>query len=349
MSYPILKMVAGKEANVGFRHPWVFSGALEDGSKPEHGALVYVADRNGRIIGTGTFSRSSAIAVRVFIFGESILDQAWLTAKIKDVHEKRVIMGYGPGTNTTGYRCVFGEADGIPGLVVDRYEDVIVFQIATAGLDKMRDVIVKSLFEVFKPRFIVERSDMPSRREENLENEVGIRYAKDDKDFGGQVDFLEQGRAYTANVLTGQKTGFFFDQKDLRTAISTLAKGKSVLNLFSYTGAASLAAFAGGAVRVHNVDGSEDALALLAKQATDHKISPDICTIQKTDIFQWLGRAEGEYDVVLMDPPALIKSLKDTEEGKKAYHFLNRAAMKLVKDRGLFITSSCSHLMSEED
>lgn len=344
--YPILKLQVGKEANVGFRHPWVFSGALEEGQKkPDHGALVHVVDRNGRIIGTGTYSRSSSIAVRVFAFSEVIINHEWFKTKMADAQEKRVLQGYGPGTQTTGYRCVFGEADGIPGLVVDRYEDVIVFQISTAGLENLRGDILEALKVVFKPRAIVERSDMPSRREDNLEPVKELRFGEEP----GEVSFLEHGRRCVANPMKGQKTGFFLDQKDLRSRIAMLAKGRTVLNLFSYTGAAALAALAGGAKRVHNVDGSEDALALLAAQAATAGIAADICTTQKTDIFQWVGNAEGVNDMVIMDPPALIKSLKDTEEGKKAYHFLNRAALKLVKDGGVFVTSSCSHFMSEED
>lgn len=347
MSYPILKLQAGKEANIGFRHPWAFSGAFEEGyKKPDHGVLVHVADRNGRIIGTGTYSRSSSIAVRVCEFKETTIDGAWFKAKIADAQAKRELLGYGPGTQTTGYRCVFGEADGIPGLVVDRYEDVIVFQIATAGMDGMRNWIVDALKAVFAPRAIVERSDMSGRREENLELIKEIRFGENP----GQVAFLEHGRTCIADPMNGQKTGFFLDQKDLRTAVSKLAKGRDVLNLFSYSGAASLAALAGGATHVHNVDGSEDALKLVNEHAKMAGIAPDLCTTQKTDIFQWIARDENEpHDMVLMDPPALIKSMKDTEEGKKAYHFLNRAALKLVKDGGIFVTSSCSHFLNEED
>ncbi len=390
--YPVLKLKEGKEANVGFRHPWIFSRALADGQKkPEHGALVHVADRQGRIIGTGTYSASSSIAVRVFAFKEAVIDRAWLAAKIADAHQKRVLMGYGPRPPleqslplekgekfTTGYRCVFGESDGIPGLVVDRYGDVLVCQIATAGLDALRDDVVAALEETFKPRAIVERSDMPSRREENLEAVVRIHTPAtpppaEKRPAGslplerggralGQVEFLEHGRRCVADPLHGQKTGFFLDQKDLRDRVAALAQGKTVLNLFSYTGATSFAAFAGGAKSVLNVDGSEEALASLRAQAAAAGLSDEVCATEKADVFQWLanphhlplakGESEGvagAFDVVVMDPPALIKSMKDAEEGKKAYHFLNRAALKLVKDGGIFITSSCSHFLPEED
>ncbi len=340
--YPILRIKEGKEAAIGFRHPWMFSGALE--SKAEHGAVVQVADKHGKVLGTGTYSRSGSIAVRVFAFGDAAINGALFVERMKDAHAKRLVLGYGPGTQTTGYRCVFGEADGLPGLIVDRYEDVFVFQIATAGMDKMRDLVVGAIKEVFAPRAIVERSDMPSRREENLEPVAGVVSGEDP----GEVAFLEHGRRCVAAPLKGQKTGFFLDQKDLRSKIAQYAKGKEVLNLFSYTGSAAFAALAGGATNVHNVDGSDEALALLDAQAKAAGVSAH-CTSQKTDIFQWLAREESAHDMVIMDPPALIKANKDTEEGKKAYHFLNRAALKLVKDGGIFVTSSCSHFLPEED
>lgn len=131
MSYPVLQLKRGKEANVGFRHPWVFSGALENVPENlEHGSIVSVADRQGRIIGTGTFSAKSSIAVRVFAFTDAELDQSWFEGRLREAGERRALLGYGPKTDTTGYRVCHGEADGLPGLVVDRYGDVIVFQIA---------------------------------------------------------------------------------------------------------------------------------------------------------------------------------------------------------------------------
>lgn len=345
--YPILTLKTGKEANVGFRHPWVFSGALEAIPKDvKHGDLVCVADRSERILGTGTYSKHSSIAVRVLEFGEVEINQAWFAAKIKEADGRRRLLGYGPNTDTTGYRVVFGEADGIPGLVVDRYGDVVVMQLATAGLDALREPITAALMEALAPRVIVERSDTSVRGEEELEEIVAIRHGEDP----GPVDFLEQGLAFTANVMTGQKTGFFLDQKDLRQRVSRLASERRVLNLFSYTGATGIAAMKGGATHVHNVDSSENALEQCAKHAAAHGIAPEAFTTEQADAFQWLSaHGEARYDMVLLDPPALIKSKRDVEEGKKAYHFMNRAAMRLVEDGGLFVTSSCSHFMPEED
>lgn len=362
MSYPILQLKTGKEASLGFHHPWIFSGALEKtGPMPEHGACVHVADRNGRVIGTGTYSNAGSIAVRAFLFGQGAIDRTLLTRRIKEAHERRILQGYGPGTQTTGYRCVFGEADGIPGLVVDRYADVIVFQIATAGLDRLRGDVVAALTEALKPTCLVERSDAPIRKEENLEPVVMVHIGEEP----GMVEFLEMGRRSIADVMHGQKTGFFLDQKELRTALGALAHGRDVLNLFSYSGAAGVAAMQGGAKSVHHVDGSEEALALVNEHARLNGLEADAFTTEQADMFQWLALTrpltKGEielaretqvtpsFGMVIIDPPALIKSHKDIEEGKKAYHFLNRAAMRLVRDNGIFVTSSCSHFMTEDD
>ena len=345
--YPKIQLKAGKEANITFRHPWVYSGAIE--TKPEkleHGDFVHVTDRKGDIIGTGTYSNASSIAVRVFDFGEAVIDKKWLTAKIKAADERRVLMGYGPDTETTGYRVVFGEADQIPGLVIDRYDDVLVIQIATAGLDALRDVIVECLVSIFKPRAIVERSDMNVRHEEKLQESHGVLFG----DAPDLVDFKENGVSFVADVLNGQKTGFFLDQKDLRKRTALLVAGrlvKNCLNLFSYSGAAGIMAKLAGEENVHNVDASDLALRLCEKHA---KMNGVTMTTEQADIFQWLNdHQEPAYDIVMMDPPSIIKTSKDAENGKKAYHFLNRAALRLIKDGGIFVTSSCSHFMNEED
>lgn len=344
--YPTLQLKAGKEANVAFRHPWVYSGAIE--TKPddlEHGALVHVADRKGEIIGTGTYSNASSIAVRVFDFQSTVIDKPWLKEKIAAADARRQLMGYGRQTHTTGYRVVFGEADQIPGLIIDRYDDVLVIQAATAGIDNLKPLIVEALVEIFAPRAIVERSDINVRREEKLPEAHGVLYGK----ISEPVVFKEHGLSFIADVLNGQKTGFFLDQKDLRQTIARLCsdRHKNVLNLFSYSAATGVIVKLAGAEHVHNVDGSEEALALAKQHADLNNVE---MTYELEDIFQWLNdHDKPAYDLVLIDPPAIIKSAKDAANGKKAYHFLNRAAMRLVKEGGLLVTSSCSHFMSEDD
>ncbi len=345
--YPTLTLKPNKLTSVLHRHPWIFSGALKE--KPAqlpHGELVQVVDADGRILGVGTCSGKSMIAVRLFEFGEAELNRVWFLRKIREADERRQLLGYGPGSSTSGYRVVFGESDSLPGLIVDRYDDVLVVQLSTAGLEPLREMIVGVLVELFQPRAIVERSDLSVRNEEGLDAVTAVRDGSDP----GEVKFTENGLTFHADPVRGQKTGFFLDQKELRREIRALAKGRRVLNLFSYTGSCGVAALAGGAVAVHQIDSSEPALAQSAQQFALNKLDAQAVSNECADVFQWLNsHAEPSYDMVILDPPALIKSHKDLDNGRKAYHFLNRAAMRLVVDGGLLVSSSCSQFFAEDD
>lgn len=348
--YPTLTLLEGKESSVTFGHPWIFSGALQKSSKSvPHGSFVHVLNFKGEMIATGSYSSHGSIAVRVFDRQEVMIDASWLEKRLQQCLVRRTLMGFGPGTQTTGYRLVFGESDGIPGLVVDCYEETMVFQIATAALDNLRDQVIQALVTVLSPNVLIERSDIASRSEEGLEDVVKVHFGEDP----GAVSFLENGTMLRVEPLTGQKTGFFLDQKNLRKWIlehPSVFNGGKVLNVFSYTGSAGIAAMKSGAQKVLNVDSSQTALEGCLVQAKLNGLGAGVFDIQKADGFQFLSQApERSCDVVIVDPPALIKSRRDTEEGKKAYHFLNRAAMRLVKDGGILITSSCSHFLSEED
>ncbi|MBI2411071.1 MAG: class I SAM-dependent rRNA methyltransferase [Candidatus Kerfeldbacteria bacterium] len=349
MIYPVISLRPGKEAALHYHHPWVFSGALQQiPDTVQHGDLVYLVTSTGEIIATGMYSRHSQIAVRILEFAQAAITQDWFVKQFRARQAEREMLGYGPKTPTNSYRLIFGESDGIPGLIIDRYNQVFVMQINTAGMDRLREMIIAALQSVFSPDCIVEKSDTGERLKEQLSEVTGIV-------FGALPDSLlitEYGLEYIVDPLQGQKTGFFLDQKDLRQRVRQWAKGKTVLNLFSYTGAAGMAALAGGAVTVCNVDASEEALAGGERHRLLAGYSPEHLTQEKADIFQWLsdGSRRGQtYGMVLMDPPALIKSQKDQEHGLKAYHFLNRAAMRLVEPGGLFVTSSCSQYLSEED
>ncbi len=344
---PNLKLLAGKETQAKYRHPWVFSGALADTPEGvENGSVIRLLDSSGRTVGTGTYSSRSSIAVRIFEFGEAVLDKDWFAKRFREADEHRQAIGFAPGATTDGYRLIFGEADGVPGLVVDRYRDVLVIQISTAGMDRLRDAAVAALIEVFRPRAVVERSDLPVRKEEGLSDVVAVRFGEDP----GLAPFSENGWNFLADVMNGQKTGFFLDQKQLRRRAADLSAGRTTLNLFSYSGAAGIAAAKGGAVSVHNVDSSDPALELCRKHAELNGVAAERFTVEAADVFQYLAADRGpSFDLVLVDPPALIKSRRDAEEGKKAYHFLNRAALRLVRDGGFFFTSSCSRFLPEDD
>lgn len=335
MGYPVIQLKTGREASVGFRHPWIFSGALESiPSDIVPGALVHIADRNSRVIATGIYEGTN-IAVRVFDFSQTIIDEAWITQALEQAHSRRLLVGYGPGTDTTGYRVVFGEADGLPGLVMDRYADVLVLQVTTAGMQQLLPLVIRACKKLFSPSAIIEKTD----------SDPVIHFGTQDS----VVEFLEHGMKFSADVLQGQKTGFFLDQKELRQYVRTYSKDRSVLNLFSYTGATSVAALLGGATRVHNIDESEVALSYCTRHVEMNAIDPKKMTYEQADVFSWLNTNTQTYGMVILDPPALTKTKKEKESAAKAYHFLNRAAMRLVENDGIFVTSSCSHFFSEDD
>lgn len=345
--YPVLRLRKGREVSVVYRHPWVFSGAIEKADvKPPHGALVRLLHNDGTFAAIGTWSAHSSIAVRIMDFADTVIGREWLIDRIRGADLKRRLMGYGPGTLTTGYRAVFGESDCLPGLVVDRYEDVLVMQISTKGMDALRPLVVEALKEVFRPLAVVERSDMRVRSEERLPLTVQILEGGEP----GMVHFRENGLDFLACPTTGQKTGFYLDQKDLRAVIARHARGRKVLNLFSNSGASGIAAMMGSAESVHNVDCQADALELCNEHACMNGIDSRLFTTEKADIFSYFDYSRlGRYDMVILDPPALIKSMKDREEGLRSYHFLNRAAMRLLNDGAVLVSSSCSHFMKEDD
>lgn len=380
--YPELKLKPGKELPVSYLHPWIFSGALDETAKPKElksGELVVLKDAPGNTLGVGTYSKHSMIAVRMLDFtvgtdqNVTTIDKKWFAKKFKDAQAKRDVLGYGDagakGEETTAYRVIFGESDGIPGLVVDRYADAIVIQISTEGIENLKSEIIDALKTTFKPRIIIERSDIQSRHEEGLKEFKGVLYeaqvaktakaetkvkAGTAKASSSLVTFQENGITFEADLLEGQKTGFFLDQKDLRSHLAKYTAKRKVLNVFSYTGAAGIYALKNKASHVTNVDSSEEALVQAEKNAKLNKIPKTKLSNIKDDAFQFLGKFSGpesvpEFDMTIIDPPALVKSNKDKEEGMKAYHFLNRAAIRATKHDGIFVTSSCSHYLTEDD
>ncbi len=346
--YPVITLKQGRDSSVLQRHPWIFSGALKQVPKDlEQGDLVQVQSDQGELLGTGTYSAQTSIAVRVFEFGLAQINADWLRQKIKAAHDRRLAQGYGPGTQTTAYRVVFGEADGLPGLVLDRYADVWVLQISTAGMERLKETVILTVRHLFNPQAIVERNDIAVRKAERLTEILGMADGPETE----QVAFKEHGLHFEAPVWLGQKTGFFLDQKDLRQRIETLARDKTVLDAFAYTGAAGIYALRGGASKVTFLDSSQTALTQVEKHVQlnfpQHSANaPTLCQ----DAFEFFAKAPPQiFDMVLLDPPAFIKTQRDKESGQKAYHFINRCAMRLVKDGGLLVTSSCSHFLNPED
>lgn len=345
--YPVLTLRPGREKSLALRHPWIFSGALQPGGpQPANGGPVLVRDSRGKVLATGTFSARSQIRVRVLSFSRASLDRDFFKERFSRALSRRKRMGYGPGTETTGFRLAFGESDGLAGLVADCYEDVLVLQMATPGIELLRQPLMEALESLLSPRAVILQNDLPSRAEEGLEK--GRETAAGALD--GPAPFTENGLRFLSDVLEGQKTGFFLDQKDLRRRLAGFCAHARVLNLFSYTGAAGVYALSRGAKSVLNVDASERALSFCREHAERNGLDAGAMETERADVFSFLTEKPKErFDAVFIDPPAIIKSAKDKAAGAKAYHFLNREALSLVRPGGLFATSSCSAHLDRND
>lgn len=330
----------GKEKAVRQRHHWIFSGAVQSLPDFEEGELLPVYASNGELLGSGYFNRSSGIMGRLLTFDgtpplESLkqrLEAAWSLRQRLFDHEQ-----------TNAYRLINAEGDGIPGLVVDVYDQVAVLQSSTKGMDRLKPKIVDWLNENICPQLIYEKSFLPSRKEEGLAQVQGILSGKEP----GEIIFKENGLFFSLSLEKSQKTGFFLDHREMRQWVRGLAQGKSVLNAFSYTGGFSVYALAGGAKRVDSVDISEEALEMAKKNLVLNGFSLDQQGIICKDVFTFLRESPLAYELVILDPPAFAKRKKDVVPACRGYKDINRLAMQKMPPQSLLLTCSCSHYVDE--
>lgn len=351
MSYPSVILKAGKDIPLSAGHPWVFSNAIDsiDG-KPGAGDLVIVRSQKGEALGLGTWNGLNSIRVRMLERDANrLIDASYFAERFAELEAwKRSHLP----KNTNGYRLVHAEADGMPGLIVDRYADVFVFQIHTAGMDRFRGEIVDALLDAFKPKAIVERSDIDARNREGL---VPLPVKIHHGAVNEPVAFQEYGLTFFADVINGQKTGFFLDQREARHLVGSLSKGKRVLNLFGYTGAFSLHATSGGAKFVATVDVSVPALEMAERQFAENGFDPadeSKFLFLEADVLDLLARNElegGPYDIIICDPPAFAKTDSQVEKALKAYAEVNAACLRTLAPGGVLVTSSCSGRVTPED
>lgn len=346
---PVIKLKIKKDIPIKAGHPWIFSNAIEKQLDLEPGALVSVVSHTEEALGIGTFNSNTSIRVRIITNdAEAEIDAKFFTAKFLELDErKRKFLLQ----NTDGYRVAHADADSLPGLIVDRYADVFVFQIHTAGMEQFRNIIIEALKTAFKPVAIVERSDVEVRKREGLKDSpVCVHYGNID----GPVEFSESGHKFLADVLKGQKTGFFLDQRDARIKVLSLAGEKCVLNLFGYTGAFSVYAAMAGAKKVITVDASGAALELAKKNFILNDIAIDKEQFQfiEADVFNFLNNKkiyDYNFDFIICDPPAYAKTSKDLSNALLAYTNLNKRCFALLKEKGILVTSSCSAAVGPED
>lgn len=350
MKRPIAILKPGREVPIRAGHPWVFSMGIDTPPQAEAGELVEVRAHNGTSLGVAQWNPRTNIRLRMMDRDPAAtIDAAWFAARLAESVEARA--AFLP-PQTTGFRVLHAEADGVPGLVVDRYADVVVFQISTAGMDRLRGAVVEGIRAALAPRAIVERSDLDVRRMEGLfDQPVAVRLGSVD----GPVPFLEAGLRFEADVLKGQKTGFFLDQRDARLAVGKLAGGRRVLNLFSYAGAFGVHAAAGDASFVANVDASAPALELAGRALRGNGFDPEDekrFLLLEADVFDLLADPNppgGPYDLIICDPPALAKTEAHLPQAMKAYLSLNRRCLERLPSGGILVTSSCSGRVTLED
>ena len=329
-------------------HPWLYKDDLKDTDLVDpvlsSGAIVRVRDNEGRDLGLACASTRSKIALRLCGAwpGEDVPS---LTEFLTDRISRAVSLREDLIGEDTGVRLVHGEADLIPGLVVDRYADVMVVQATTALIDSSLALLATILDEMFKPRMILARNDLAIRRHERLSQEVFLLSGKS----VDRVSIREHGVTHIVRPYAGQKTGMYLDQRPARKKVQELASGAKVLDLCSYQGAFSMAALSGGAASVTMVDQSKTALDLAKETARENGFpEPEAICGNAFDVVRDLRNRSEQYDLVVLDPPAFCKSRREVQGGIRGYRDLNRASLRLLAPSGRLVTCSCSHHLKSD-
>lgn len=348
---PQVYLRKGKEESLLRRHPWIFSGAIdyikaEEESEISEGALVEVYTHAGEFIARGHYQVGS-IAVRVIAFEPDAIDQAWWNRKIAVAYDVRRTLGLTTGTETTCYRLIHGEGDGLPGLVVDIYGTVAVVQCHSVGMYHARMQIAAALRETFGGRLtaVYDKSSQTVPYNARLGAVDGYLWGTSDHE---SLVVMENGEKFRVNWEKGQKTGFFLDQRENRFLVKRYAKGRTVLNTFCYTGGFSVYALSGGAKEVVSVDSSERAVVLADENVRLNFGGEAPHTALAADAVEYLKDIGDKYDLIILDPPAFAKHHKVLGNAMQGYKRLNARALSQIKSGGILFTFSCSQAVSKE-
>lgn len=332
----VLHLKAGREKAVREGHPWIFSGAVDRLDGPAGAPLVRVVDARGHLLGTGLHSPRSQIRVRMLGRGVATADRPFFAERIAEAAALRQAV---LPPETTGYRLLNAEGDGVPGWTVDRFGDVLVSQITAAGLEAFRDEAYAALAAALPGAAIVQSNDVPARRAEGLPTEPDEAIAGEPP---AAARFAESGLLFMAELVGGQKTGFYCDQRENRRRAERFAAERTVLDLFAHTGAFALYAVRGGARRVVCVESA----ARLIERGRDHVtlngLPPERLEWVKANVFEDLRQREERYGLVICDPPPLVRKRPDLDAAARAYKDLNRLALARVEPGGFLLTFSCS-------
>jgi len=344
IEYPALYLKRGEDARLRAGHMWVFSNEIDVARSPltafEPGEICAIVDHHGKPIGVGYVNPASLIAARLVARGlEHALDRSLIVHRLNVALALRERLYDEPY-----YRLVFGESDGLPGLTLDRFGDVLVGQITTAGMERLKDAITEAIVKVLKPRQLWWKNDSSMRTMEHLPEYADLGHGE----YGGPPPLAREGGLdFEIDPVGGQKTGWFYDQRDNRERLARLVAGKRVLDVFSYLGAWGLRAAAAGASEVVCVDASQSAVDAVARNAERNGLSDRVKAVRADafDHLKALREARERYDVVILDPPAFVKRKKDFAEGRIAYRRLNELGMQVLARDGILATCSCSYHM----
>ncbi len=340
MSQVILK--AGHVQPVWAGHPWVFPQGIEKvRGGLEHGDEVDVLDARGNLLGRGTYAKNSAIAVRIYTRDTAPLDVELFKSRLQAAAHLRAHLGL-PDAATTGYRAFHGEGDGLPGLIVDRFDDVLVMQLGTAGLARQRAAILDALDEVHQPRAIIERTSERVAHSEGFEGIRGVVRGAEPT----ELRMRELGIDYVIAGEISQKTGYYFDQRPLRARLMQLSVGRTVLDTYCFLGSIGLLAKRAGATRVVCVDSSGPALAAGARTAQLNGLEVEFCQAKAQDYLHERGEL---FDLVIADPPKLAQSRAGLKKAMFAFRAIAAAAVRRTTPGGLVVLSSCSAALGIEE
>lgn len=347
MSQPEIYLKKNEDKRLRKGHLWVFSNEVDTKRSPleqfSPGDLVQVKSDDGKIMGTAYVNPQTLICARLLSrkpnlkCGVNFFKDRLISALT--LREKLFAKPY--------YRLVFGESDGLPGLVIDRFGSVLSVQITTAGIEQRKEALLAALVELLNPVAIILKNDNSQRQLEGLSLESEIAYGQ----LPDTLIIEENGAQFKIDILEGQKTGWFYDHRSSRAFVASIAKNQRVLDLFSYTGAWGVPAAIAGASEVTCVDASEGALTLAKENAGLNHVE-DKMGFVRSDVFEFLKQARMEnqlYDIIVLDPPALIKRKKDFKQGYEAYRRLNHLALQVLSRNGILVSASCSYHLSREN
>jgi len=346
MSYTKVFLKPKKEESLLRFHPWVFSGAIQSiEGKPEEGDLVEIYGSNQRFLAVGHYQIGS-IAVRILSFRPTIIDKDFWTGRLRIAYRLRQSLGLAGVPDNNTYRLVHGEGDNLPGLIIDMYAHTAVMQAHSVGMHHARHEIAEALKAVMgdELRNIYYKSESTLPFKANLENHDGYLLGGNDGDVA-----IENGLSFYVDWLKGQKTGFFVDQRENRSLLEHYSKGRSVLNMFCYTGGFSFYAMRGKAEIVHSVDSSAKAISLTNKNVELNFPGDPRHTAYAEDAFKYLEKMGDNYDLIVLDPPAFAKHKNVLRNALQGYRKLNAIAFEKIKPGGILFTFSCSQVVSKEN